>query len=94
MKISKKYKKFPEDYNKIKFNEICNQYPLLKKFFDLNYLEVFQHYYYNNQKLLNHIIFEGINVTLSPKTKSFYYLMEKNKNNIGLLNNIVHLAYF
>ena len=46
----------------------------------MNYLKHFN-YYYNKQKPLNDIFFEGKEIKLSKKIKCFYNLIDKNKNN-------------
>ena len=59
----------------------------------MNYLELFN-YYYNNQKSLNVICFEGKEIKLSKKTKSFYYLLEKYKKDENELIEIAKSYYF
>ena len=44
----------------------------------MNYLQLFK-YYYNDGKPLNKIYFMEREIFLTPKTKSFYCLLEKNK---------------
>jgi len=45
----------------------------------MKYLNLFN-YYYNKKQPLNNFIIKGQSFTLSEKTKSFYYLLEKNKS--------------
>ena len=88
MNISPKFKKYSEDYNKKMLNKVYNISTWLDKFFDMNYLRLFN-YYYNNHKPLNKILFEGKEIRLSEKTKCFYDLLEKNpKDKIDLINTI------
>ena len=47
----------------------------------MKYLKLFNYYYYNKEEPLKKIIFENKEIILSPKTKSFYELLKKNKNN-------------
>ena len=89
MKISPKYKKYREDYNK----ELCdsiyeeskNDKNLIwiNKFFDMNYLDVFQEYYSINKDrnfffISDNINDKKININISENTKPFYNLLEKN----------------
>jgi len=89
MKISPKYKKYREDYNK----ELCdsiyeeskNDKNLIwiNKFFDMNYLDVFQEYYSINKDrnfffISDNINDKKININISKNTKPFYNLLEKN----------------
>ena len=54
----------------------------------MNFLQLFK-YYYNDEKPLNKIYFKEREIFLSPKTKTFYCLLEKNKN---LKNEIIEVA--
>jgi hypothetical protein len=93
LKISPKFKLFQIDHNKQLLNKVCNLSNWLDKLFDMNYLKLFN-YYYNNRKPLNAIFFEGKEIKLSKRTKNFYYLLEKNKNNEVELIQIVESYYF
>ena len=77
-KISKKYK-HKENNNKNSFECLC-RFCLFKKIFDMNYLEFFLLYYYNDNKPLKEIIIDNKIIKLSTKTESFYYLIEKQIN--------------
>ena len=44
----------------------------------MKYIELFN-YYYNDWFPLNKLIFNNKIINISKKTKSFYYLLEKNK---------------
>ena len=54
----------------------------------MNFLQLFK-YYYNDGKPLNKIYFKEREIFLSPKTKPFYCLLEKNKN---LKSEIIEVA--
>ena len=93
LEISPKFKLFKIDNNKELLNKVCTLSNWLDKFFDINYLKLFN-YYYNNKKPLNAIFFEGKEIKLSEKTKSFYNLLEKNKNIKNELITIAESYYF
>ena len=79
MDINNKYLKFNKSHNYELLEKVCLSSKWLKNFFDKNYLEVFEDYYYNNQKPLKLINFQGKDICISKKTKSFYYLVENYK---------------
>jgi len=91
MDISSKYTKFSKEHNKTILNSINNIW--LDKFFNMNYLELFE-FYYNKGKPGNKISFKGKDIIFSRKTKNFYNLIEKNKNYKNHLINTVRTAYF
>ena len=94
MKISLKNKKFGENLNRDTFLEICKISPKLQKFFDKNYLYIFQKYYYGMNNNENIIDFEGIKVELSPLTKGFLSLLKKNEGRKDKFNRVVNDVYF
>ena len=81
MKISPKCRNYGEDYNKKNYNYILEKInndknlEWINNFFNLNYLELFEKYYYKNN-----FYFQGQKINFSKKTKTFYNLLEKNKN--------------
>ena len=77
LKISNKYKKFDEDFNK-KNKEKLIQNSWFQKLFEMKYTTLFT-YYFNDNKPLNEIILFEKKIILTSKTKSFYDLTEKNK---------------
>ena len=94
MKISPKNKRFNENNNKYTYLRITQLSKELKDCFDKKYLYIFQKYYLGlklNQKELD---FEGKKVSLSPKTKGFCYLLEKNKFSKDKFINIIKNVYF
>ena len=93
LQISPKFKLSQIDHNKQLVNKVCNLSNWLDKFFDMNYLKLFN-YYYNKQKPLNAIFFEGKEIKLSKKIKCFYNLIDKNKNNKNELIKIAESYYF
>ena len=86
--ISKKYKNYGRDQNRILLEKIESSSIWLDGLFQMNYLQLFK-YYYNDGKPLNKIFFKEREIILSPKTKSFYCLLEKNKN---LKSKIIEIA--
>ena len=94
MKISPKNKRFNEDNNKYVYLKIIQLSNELKDYFGKKYLYIFLKYYLGlklNQKELD---FEGKNIKLSPKTKGFCYLLEKNKISKDKFVNIIKNVYF
>ena len=86
MDISPKYQKYGENYNKKIYYFICQKvdeddnFSWVSNFFDMNYLEVFNNYYYKVSKNENYFYIEDKKIKFS-KAKPFYYLIEKNKSN-------------
>jgi len=86
MDISPKYQKCGENYNKKIYDFICDKVDKdenlrwIKNFFDMNYLDLFNQYYYKISKNKNYFYFGDKMFKLS-QAKPFYYLLEKNKSN-------------
>jgi len=87
IKITPKCRKQGEDYNK----NICDYYLKLiegdeslnwiNDFFNMNYLDLFKRYYYTYEKKSDFVIpGRKIKINYSTKTKPFYDLLEKNRN--------------
>jgi hypothetical protein len=94
MRISPKNKKYSEKVNQETLNAVCNCSPLLKKFFNINYLEFFNDFYFNEEEETNKIVFEGIEIPFSKQTKNFYHLLKKYENYKILLINSAKSVYF
>ena len=83
MKISPKYKKCGEDYNKEVYNFIYEEankdknLDWINNFFDMKYLEAFKEYYYNCDKNMNYFFIQDKTINFSFNTKPFYNLLEK-----------------
>ena len=79
--ISLKYKTLNTnlDYNKKLYEKLIEKSKWLADFLDLKYIDVFNKYYNNNEKPLDKIDFKEKTIKISSKTKSFYYLLEKNR---------------
>ena len=86
--ISSKYLKIDRKHNKKLLEKIESSSIWLYNLFQMNYLQLFK-YYYNDGKPLNKIYFMEREIFLTPKTKSFYCLLEKNLN---LKNEIIGVA--
>jgi hypothetical protein len=84
IKITPKCRKQGEDYNK----DICDKYLKLiegdeslnwiNDFFNMNYLDLFGYYYTYEKK--SDFVIRGRKINYSTKTKPFYDLLEKNRN--------------
>lgn len=79
LNISEKYK-CKNDIN-IKHLKKLNKFPIFERLFKMNYSYLFRNFYYNNKKPLQEIYSKEKKIYLSDKTKSFDYLVEKNKIN-------------
>ena len=96
--VSQKYKKLQSqsrlDYNKILYEKLIEKSEWFKDFLDLKYIGVFNKYYYNQLKPLHKIEFKGKTIVISKKTKSFYYLLQKEKVISLLMIDEVKSVYF
>ena len=75
--ISSKYKQYPKNINK-NIVVILNRISWFKKLFGLKFLDLF-YYYYNNTEQLKKVFLFNKEIALSNSTKSYYFLLEKNK---------------
>lgn len=94
MKISPKNKRFNEYENKETLNKVCKLCPFLKKFFENNYLYIFQKYYCTIINNKEEVDLDGFKITLSPKTKTLYNLLIKNESNKKKFKSVVEDVYF
>lgn len=85
MEISPKCRRYGENYNQIIYNLILQEITKDKNlcwindFFNLNYLELFGKYYYTWDEK-KYFYFKDKKINFSKNTKTFYNLLEKNKN--------------
>ena len=95
-KISKKSRFKNEDHNEIIYKKIIN-YPnnnLVKNVLDMNYLDFFKKFYYNDGKELNKISINGKVINYSKKTKPFCILYKIKNYSKDILINCIERAYF
>ena len=59
----------------------------------MNYLKMFK-YYYNSEKTLKKFVFEGKEIVLSLKTKSFTYSLDKYQDLSEKINETAKMVYF
>lgn len=85
--ISVKFKNFDKNEDKKLLSQLKETW--LDKLFDMNYLDLFKYYYNNKESRLDAIIFEKKKIPLTEGTKSFYELLEDNKE---IKENIVEVA--
>ena len=76
MRISPKYKIFNKDTNINNLKEL-EGIPFFENIFKMKYLDLFVKYFNNKNQLKELLIGDAI-ITLSPKTKTFYDLLQKN----------------
>ena len=92
--ISPKYKICDDKNINMKIlNEVCEKSKWLNEFFNMKYLKLFE-IYYNNKKPLKSFIFNHKNIVLSSKTKSFFDLLLKNKDDETELIETANSVYF
>ena len=90
--ISEKNNNFNKDYNKQLLSQVYNATNWLNKFFNINYLKLFEYYfYYNKEKQMNIMNIEGKNIILSNKTNTFCDLLKK-KVNEKIKKNLIDTA--
>ena len=87
--VSSKYRKFKNDYNKMLYLKLKEKSGWFSAFLDQKFIDVFINYYYNEEKPLQMINFEGKTINLSKKTETFAHLLIKNKN---LKNQMIDLV--
>ena len=75
--ISGRYKRFDKNTNKINVEALIEN-PYFRNIFEKKFLELFKEYY-NKEKPLKELTIFDKKVALSEGTKSFYYLLDKNK---------------
>ena len=90
LKISPKIKKFNENINELIFNRLCNMNAFFKKFFETSYLDMFNKYYYQNEREVD---IDGTKIKLSGRSKLFIDLLAKNKESADKIKEIAE-EYF
>ena len=90
LKISPKIKKFNENINELIFNRLCNMNAFFKKFFETSYLDMFNKYYYQNEREVD---IDGTKIKLSGRSKLFFDLLAKNKESADKIKEIAE-EYF
>lgn len=90
LKISPKIKKFNENINEVIYNKLYNMNNFFKTFFETSYLEMFNEYYYQNEREVD---VNGYKIKISEKTKLFNDLLIKNKQSAEKIREIAE-EYF
>ena len=90
LKISPKIKKYKENINELIYNKLYNMNNFFKTFFETSYLELFNKYYYQEEREVN---VNGYKIKLSEKTKLFTDLLTKNKSSADKIKEIAE-EYF
>jgi hypothetical protein len=93
MKISSKCRKYDENYNKNNYIKILEAISIdtslnwITDFFHMNYLDLFEKYYNNDNS------FFGKEINISKETKSFNDLLKKNDDKMKECLNIISKRY-
>jgi hypothetical protein len=90
LEISTKYSTYDKSENKKILATIKAKW--LNRLFQMNYLELFK-LYYNDEKPVDKIVYENREIILSPQTKSFYFLLEKNKAIRQNIIDVIKIVY-
>ena len=97
MEISKKYREYDKDNNIQVYYFLCDKANKNEKlrwiinFFEMNYLDFFENYYYTDKRR-NYFSFQNNKINFSEKTKSFYNLLEKNRNNPEIQECLIRIS--
>ena len=97
MEISKKYREYEKDNNIQVYYFLCDKANKNEKlrwiinFFEMNYLDFFENYYYTDKRR-NYFSFQNNKINFSEKTKSFYNLLEKNRNNPEIQECLIRIS--
>jgi hypothetical protein len=75
--ISPKIKCQSKFVNIITLEKVCKERSFLDKLFSMKYLDFFNKFYFNEDKLINKINFDGKEIVFSKNTKPFYSLIKK-----------------
>jgi len=95
--ITKKYKTLKKeklDYNKNLYEKLIEKSKWFKDFLEMKYINFFHNYYYYNKKPLEIVTINNQIISVSSKTKSFHYLLDKEKELYENINDLVKNVYF
>ena len=91
--ISKKYKRYNKSENRKSFEKVVASSKWLRELFMMNYLELFN-YYYNQEEPLKKLVFKNKEINLSPETETFFDLLEKYDDIRNELIDTVNIIYY
>jgi hypothetical protein len=91
--VSGKFKKISPEYNQNLCQELEKKSKWFSEFLKMKYIDVFNLYYYNGEKPLDKMEFNGKTIFISKATKSFYYLLKKESNLAYKMINIIKRIY-
>jgi hypothetical protein len=94
MENSVRKKDIPNSINNDTLNAVCHLSKLLEDFFEINYLEFFNDFYFNEEKETNKIFFGEKEIPFSKRTKNFCHLLKKYKDYKTLLIDSAKSFYF
>ena len=86
MRVSDKYVKYYKDINEKNLDKLSKD-GWFRNFFEIKYLDLF-FYYYNDELPLKEVSLFDKEIILSGKTKSLFWLLQKNKD---LKENIIQV---
>ena len=90
LKASSKNRKFESSVNHETYIKICEICPILRNFFKLSFITVFNNYYYQNMRIFS---YEGKTVNISQRTKLFIDLLAKNSEAADKIQHIASTNY-
>ena len=76
--VSKKFRSIKKNHNKEIYEQVANISEIIKKYFNMNFVEIFEKYF-NNCNPVSKITINGKDINLSKETKCFYDLINKNR---------------
>ena len=91
--LSTKYKKYESNFNQNLYNGLTEKSKWFKDFLEMKYINVFNLFYYNKEKALKTAYIKGKAITISPKTKSFSYLLKKNEGLAQVMKDTIKTVY-
>ena len=76
--VSKKFRSINENHNKEIYEQVINTSKIIKEYFNMNFVEIFEKYF-NNCNPVSKITISGKDINLSKGTKCFNDLINKNR---------------
>lgn len=94
MDITSRYENINKNFNRQNLDNLYENYPQLKEIFELNFLEIFQKYYFNEGKPLKEIFIGNKKIEISSKIENYCNLKKKCSSCSDKLDMIIKNVYF